>query len=246
VKTTIFPCLHNTKLHRKIQQADVKCLEFMKRKYAVTTVFVTFETERDQRLVLEKLTVAKISIATNDTSVLEPSYCFRGDLVLDVEEAKEPSVIRWPDLNETLLARVLQRIFTGAITVTLIALGFFAVKRAFHFNLTLAAVLIAVLNIVIPNIFKLVNRIESHAREGSYQASLYAKISFFLFFNTAIVTTMIKPFTMTIADEKAALIPTVYAVLKAEIVTAPIVHMLDIVGQIKRLAFVQERQIRPV
>jgi len=46
--------------------------------------------------------------------------------------------------------------------------------------------------------------------------------------------TLIKPFTSTISEDATALIPAVYAVLKAEIITAPILHMLDIVTQIKR------------
>mmetsp|Transcript_84645 Transcript_84645/g.126925 ORF Transcript_84645/g.126925 Transcript_84645/m.126925 type:complete len:398 (+) Transcript_84645:162-1355(+) len=43
-----------------------------------------------------------------------------------------------------------------------------------------------------------------------------------------------KPLMATIEGTRGALIPSVYAVLKAEIVTVPILHMLDIAGNIKR------------
>lgn len=222
------------KFYTNFKKAEEQCRELLKLKYDATSIFITFETEQAQRKALEALIVPKMSVATNDIDAIAPEYRFRGSLVLTVEEADEPSVIRWKDLNETLGVRIVQRVFTGTITVGLIFLGFIAVKHAFEFDLHLAAFLIAILNIVVPNLFKNVNTLESHAGEGSYQASLYAKISIFRFVNTAVVTTIIKPFTATISDDAAALIPAVYAVLKAEIVTAPIVNMLDIVGQFKR------------
>lgn len=98
----------------------------------------------------------------------------------------------------------------------------------------IAAYLIAILNILVPNILKLINNLESHSRQGTFQASLYAKIATFRWINTAIVMTIIKPFTATIAVGETALIPAVYAVLKAEIITAPVLHMCDVVGQVKR------------
>jgi len=223
------------RLYDKIKKSEEKCGELLEKTYPASAVFVTFETERGQRAALQALSVSQISIATNDTTALPADFLFRGNMVLDVEEGSEPSVIRWKDLNKTVPVLVLQRIVTGAITVALIALGFFAVKQAFSYNVNLAAFLIAILNIAVPNLFKVVNALESHSREGSYQASLYAKISIFRFVNTAIVTTMIKPFTATISSDADALIPAVYAVLKAEICTAPILHMCDIVGHVKRL-----------
>lgn len=116
----------------------------------------------------------------------------------------------------------------------LIALGFVAIKNAFLYSVDLAAFLIAILNMTIPRLLRLVNCLESHSAEGSYQASLYAKVSIFRFVNTAIVTTWIKPFTATISADSTALIPAIYAVLKAETVVAPVLHMIDVVGHIKR------------
>jgi len=133
-----------------------------------------------------------------------------------------------------LKTKILQRICTGILTVALIAVGFVAVKHAFRHSVNLAAVSIALLNLGVPQLLKQINRLESHSGEGSYQASLYAKVSIFRFVNTAVVTTWIKPFSATVAPDPSALIPAIFAVLKAEIVIAPVLHMLDIVSQFKR------------
>jgi hypothetical protein len=63
---------------------------------------------------------------------------------------------------------------------------------------------------------------------------LYIKVCAFRWINTAIITMYAKPLMATIEGTKGGLIPSIYAVLKAEIVTAPILHMLDIMGNTKR------------
>ncbi len=100
--------------------------------------------------------------------------------------------------------------------IALIGFGFFAVQRALHYDVHVAAYLIAILNILVPNILKLINNLESHSRQGTFQASLYAKIATFRWINTAIVMTIIKPFTATV----------------------PVLHMCDVVGQVKRFVLV--------
>jgi hypothetical protein len=67
-----------------------------------------------------------------------------------------------------------------------------------------------------------------------YQASLYVKICAFRWINTAVITTVVKPFLATLEGSKESLIIAVYQILKAEIVIVPIVHMFDIMGNIKR------------
>jgi hypothetical protein len=60
------------------------------------------------------------------------------------------------------------------------------------------------------------------------------KICAFRWINTAVITTVVKPFLATLEGSKESLIVAVYQILKAEIVIVPIVHMLDIMGNIKR------------
>jgi hypothetical protein len=62
---------------------------------------------------------------------------------------------------------------------------------------------------------------------------LYFKIALFRFVNTAVVITLITPFTSTL-EKKGGLIPQVYAIFYAEILTANLIQLLDPVGHIKR------------
>jgi hypothetical protein len=119
--------------------------------------------------------------------------------------------------------------------VASVAAGFYIVHLAFQIDLNIAATVIALLNIVMPFMFKKINALESHQSESTYQASLYWKIAVFRWINTGIITILIVPNTLTLADTANGLVPAVFAVLKAEIITAPVLHMLDIVNNIKRL-----------
>ena len=89
--------------------------------------------------------------------------------------------------------------------------------------------------IAVPKLFILLKRIESHPTEGAYQASLYVKICAFRWINTAIITVLVKPFLSTLEGSSGALIPLIYKILKAEIIIVPLVHLLDIAGNFKRM-----------
>lgn len=84
--------------------------------YPCTNVFVTFEKESDQRLVLGSLSIGNWHIRRNNTSVLsDPKYLFEGKL-LSVQESVEPNSVRWQDLNATVVERTDQMILTSIIT----------------------------------------------------------------------------------------------------------------------------------
>jgi len=91
--------LQDTNLLAKIEQSNHRCRAMLRQTYAASEVFVVFETESAQRAALAALSVGQRTLATNDTSVLEKHHLFRGTHLLDVLEAKEPSVIRWKDLK---------------------------------------------------------------------------------------------------------------------------------------------------
>eukprot|EP00957_Ditylum_brightwellii_P049377 3746189-Ditylum_brightwellii.AAC.1 len=112
-----------------------------------------------------------------------------------------------------------QRILTSLITIVIVWGGFISVRAAFRRNYDLAAFLIAIFNILVPQLFKLVNKLEAHPDEGSWQASLYMKVCTFRWINTAIVMTMVTPFMDTIAVN--GLLAKLHAVLRAEIITQP-------------------------
>ena len=86
--------------------------------YPCTNVYVTFETERDQRYVLSKLTIGRLHVWRNNGEALEDKkYLFQGNKVLYASESVEPNTVRWKDLNVGFVHRMQQiflaNLFTG-------------------------------------------------------------------------------------------------------------------------------------
>jgi len=97
-----------------------------------------------------------------------------------------------------------------------------------------AAVAISVFNTIFPMFAKAMTNFESHPSESEKQRSLYIKISAFRWVNTAIVMTIITPFTSTITAGKEHLLYSVYAIFFSEVFTSSIIQVLDIGGFVQR------------
>ena len=96
--------------------------------YHVTNVFVTFETEQDQRRVLSELSVGFWQSQTNDRKAVPKEYLFDGERVLHVSEPDEPSAIRWEDLNVAYLQVVKLMVFSHMLTLILIVAVFVFIR----------------------------------------------------------------------------------------------------------------------
>lgn len=156
--------------------------------YPVTNVFLTFETEKDQRKVLESLSVGSLQAAYNNKKALEQdSYLFRGEHVLAVEEPDEPSTIRWQDLNAGSLQKIKEQALTAVATLAAIVVVALIVRIANEASVFGAAFAISGFNSIFPIFAKILTRLEAHASEGELQTSLYFKIAAFRWANTAIV-----------------------------------------------------------
>jgi len=203
----------------------------------VTRVFVMFETEKAQRYVLEKLTVSRYDVKMNKvTSIADPKHLFPrdglDDLVLDVCESGEPSTIRWKELNLTMRDLYVKLIVT-LFVFGIIALVAFIIKLLNDKNSSWAAMGITIGNIVFPLVAKIISKFERHSREEEYQVWLYFKIAVFRWVNTALVIAIIVPFSATIIPIDGVL-PTVYKIFFAEIITSNLIQLLDPVENIKR------------
>jgi hypothetical protein len=80
----------------------------------------------------------------------------------------------------------------------------------------------------------IVNLGESHSNEGGRQASLYFKITGFLWITTALLTALITPFVETIDNDANSLIPAMYAIFITQLLKAPATQLSDVVGHFKR------------
>lgn len=88
--------------------------------YHVTNIFVTFETEEDQRRVLGELSVGFWQSQTNDRKAVPKEYLFEGEHVLYVSEPEEPNALRWEDLNVSYLQSFKLMVFSHTLTLILI------------------------------------------------------------------------------------------------------------------------------
>lgn len=212
--------------HISILDEEIMDLAAMDRN--VTTVIITFETEAAQRKVLSIMKTA---------DGFDKKYCFRDDCFLNVDEPPEPSAIRWADLNESNTTVLVRLIVPTIITLALIVACAFLVKEIRSYGPVYAAVTISLLNTFFPTIAKLLTNTEIHRSHGSKQTSLYIKICIFRWVNTAVVTTLITPFTSTLMYGDDDLLAGLYAIFFSEIVTITVIQLLDIGGNINRHIF---------
>jgi hypothetical protein len=153
--------------------------------------------------------------------------------VLSVSEALEPNTILWMSLNSKFIQRLRQQGLTTICTLLGIVAVAMIVRLVNDFKPKATAYTIAAANMIFPIVAKEFGKLESHSNEGSKQLSLYFKIALFRFVSTAVVIMLITPFTSTL-EEKGGLIPQVYAIFYAEIITANVMQLLDLFGNAKR------------
>ena len=185
----------------KIQKLTDEIKELQSKKYNVTKVFVTYETEEGQRTALESLSVGKIDVMMNNPSRLPPSALFRGLRILTVTETAEASAVRWLDLSASTLKITVMRIITLLATAVVVGIaGSIVGLVRYNMGAQWAAPLVAVLNTLIPLVVKIIMLFEPHHTEGNFQASLYTKITLFRWFNTALLAKIITPWPSTLGQ----------------------------------------------
>jgi len=91
---------------------------------------------------------------------------------------------------------------------------------------------IATLNLCFPEVAKRITALEGHRNDSKVQTSLYIKIAIFRWVNTAMVMTVITPFTKTLDPE--GIIGQIANIFFAEIVTTNVIQVTDVWGHIQR------------
>lgn len=221
-------------LFGKIVVINAKVQGLAQQDYPVTKVFVTFETEAAQRRVLTALSYGHRDTSKNRISAAkDPKHLFRGKHLLAVTEADEPNTVRWQDLNEKFIDKLRQQAFTTLATICAILAIAFIIRITNDRSVVFAAFAISIFNSVFPMFAKFLTDLEAHGSEGDKQRSLYFKIAMFRWVNTAVVITIITPFTATLSSS-GGLISQIYALFFAEIVTTNVIQVLDPFGHLQR------------
>jgi len=230
--------LYVPEIIQRLQDVDKQIIELQKVDYEVTDVIVTFETEDGQRLALETLSCGRIDIRTQRIRSRKEEELFRGKHILDCEQPDEPSAMRYLDIDTSYMRNALQQTITFAITLGLVALGGFMVDRTRKASGPFwAGILVTSMNILIPNIAKILLIFEEHASEDDLQKSMYFKIAVFRWINTAMIAKVTTPFTRQLLGEQFDVIPAMNGIFISEMFLPPILNLLDIMGNISKHYF---------
>ncbi|KAL3827557.1 hypothetical protein ACHAXA_002054 [Cyclostephanos tholiformis] len=202
--------------------------------YRATRVFCTFETEGAQRQVLSKMTVGYLAALRNNTYKINSNLLFRGEHVLHVREPEEPSCIRWTDLDDNWITWLSKLSVSTLISLACIAsvaviVYFLRLKSALY-----AALAISISNAFFPLIAKVATSFESHTSMTGMQTSLLIKITAFRWVVTAVIITIITPFTSTITNGPEHLIQSIYTIFLADLVTSNVLQLADIPSNFNR------------
>lgn len=156
--------------------------------------------------------------------------------------------------------QVVQTIVSTFVSLLAVAAGGVVIAYARRWSAVASAVTISILNQVTPRVCMFINnRTESHSSDGSRQASLYVKMTFFRWVNTVvrtlmcsfgkpllirplsyalavlqIITIVILPFSDSVTDGKNFLINSVYAIFFSELLVTPLMQLSDAWGNFQR------------
>jgi len=227
--------LNAEELYEQIKKMTEKAKELQEKEYHATKVFVTFETENCQRAALSALNCGQVDLRANRLGAISPACHFRGELLLDVIEPAEPSAIRYMELSTGVVSRMLRRSITITITCGLIAFASWSIFRVreasgpfYSGNLT------TIFNSSMPSVLKLLLMLEKHPDEGSYQRSVYLKLTLFRWTLSGLLTAFITPFTHTLGDDSSDMIPTISALLISESWLSPLMRISDYTSNLKK------------
>ena len=98
---------------------------------------------------------------------------------------------------------------------------------------SLASTAIAIFNQITPRVVRVLTSFEYHPGQSSYSASNYIKMTLFRWINTAVIYSIVNPFTETIANG-SYLIDSVLTMFLFDLVLTPSLGLSDLVGNFMR------------
>ena len=164
---------------------------------------------------------------------MEESDIFNGN-VLAVKEAPEPSEVFWEDVDVGFKTRMKQQTKTWIIVLFLVFGSLLLCKGlASSIGAGGAALWITVANIAMPMVLRTIcTSVEDHVSANDQNMSLFLKLTFFRWCNTAIVIYVITNFDEFLT-EKA--MKQVQAVILADAITSPLIRTLNPADLINQL-----------
>ena len=106
---------------------------------------------------------------------------------------------------------------------------------AYESSTLLYTVTIILFNTISPFLVRLLTKIESHESETTFAVSTYIKVTVIRWVLTAVVTTMITPFSDTL--ETGKLINSLHVLFAAELLQRPLIQLVGWMGHLQRHVF---------
>ena len=218
----------------RLSVLNAKIQGLTQQEYVATRVFCTFEMESEQREILSEMVVASMTAYRNDTHSINPNLLFRGERVLKVREAEDPNTIRWTELDEKVGTRIRQLCTTTFISLLYAGAIASLIYLCHQVSESVSALMIAVANTFFPIVANILTNLETHPSETGKHISLYTKIAIFRWIITAIIITLIVPFTYTLGDRSGDLIGSIFAIFYYDLILSNVVQLLDPLGNFQR------------
>jgi hypothetical protein len=214
----------------QLEEINTRIEVLSKKSYPVTKVYVTFNTEEGQRECLRALTTGACQAACEHGN-LSQELIFEGN-VLHVQEALEPTDILWHNLELDWVFCTFQNILASACTLGLVYASYvILVDIKEQGSPGALALVVTAINSLLPMVCNIITSLERHHNDGARQNSLYMKLLWARFMNTAMINFMTTPFGQTLAAEE---MKAVQALLISDAFLTPAVALLDISGTIQR------------
>jgi hypothetical protein len=166
-----------------------------------------------------------------DKADLPEHQKFRGDNILSVNEAPEPSDVIWENLETTLKHQVIELSCTFGVTFLIIAAAGGIIVGLNADYPAVAAIFVSVCNGGLPAAFKALTATEEHLTQTSRQGSLLLKLVFSRWLTTAIIIWSIVPFDEILTFSFLSKAGTV---LFADAFTTPLIRLFDPAGRFAR------------
>jgi len=230
-KPPFWKCAGKERLNYTLVEINQRIKELSQKDYPVCKVYVIFEHEEGQRKALETLTTGFIqSFFEMGDSAKECR--FRGENVLDIKEADEPTDVIWHNLELAGAYTVLQSMLSTLFTLGIVGICYIVIV---HLKSTHGArsmgLGIALINSVLPLLIKATTLIENHVNEGNLQDSLFHHLAMARITNTVLINYVTTPFSETLSPKS---IMAIESILIADALVTPTIDMFDIAGMFRR------------
>lgn len=125
---------------------------------------------------------------------------------------------------------------TTMISFALIAGGAVVITLCRMQSAAMASTAITIFNQLTPRVVRILTSYESHPDQSSYSASKYIKMTVFRWMNTAVIFSIITPFTDTLQNGPY-LIDSVFTMFLFDLILTPFLGLTDIFGNLYRHCF---------